>query len=375
MKFALPLLVCLLVCAAARAGDLRRFDTPYYVVHTDLPPEGAAEAVVRMSRLGDELRRRTRDLGFTGRIESRLPFYLYARHEEYVKASGAPPESAGTFDGDRLLAAATDSRGSATWNVVQHEAFHQFAAATTGTELPAWLNEGLGEYFGEALFTGDGYVTGIVPKWRLDRVRRQLADKTFPPLAGLASLSQAQWNEKLSIGRYDHAWSVVQFLLHSDDALAHESLADYVKLLASEKSAEQAGSKVVADADVEAKWKSYWLHLPDGGTPDLEAEAAVATVTSFLARATAAGQSFESFDAFGKAARAGRLRCNQHDWLPPHLLLRALDSPPPDLRFRLEGAGDATRIVTVLPQGRALVGHFTLRDGRVTDVRVARDSR
>src|SRR5215208_5406983 len=173
------------VAAPRDAGGgpaLRRYDTTYYVIHTDLPPEGAAEAVARMAKLGDDLRRRTRALGFNGRIEERLPFYLYARHADYVAAAKVPPESAGVFLGDRLVAAATDARGSAAWHVVQHEAFHQFADATTGTRLPAWLNEGLGEYFGESLFTGDGYVTGVVPAWRLKRVRRSMQDDAFPPL-------------------------------------------------------------------------------------------------------------------------------------------------------------------------------------------------
>src|SRR5215207_240110 len=132
-------LICLCIAAADApraapdAPRLRRYDTPYYVVHTDLPPEGAVEAVVRMTKLGDELRRRTRDLGFRGRIEQRLPFYLYARHADYVAAAKAPPESAGVFLGDRLVAAAADARGSAGWHVIQHEAFHQFAAAVPGT--------------------------------------------------------------------------------------------------------------------------------------------------------------------------------------------------------------------------------------------------
>jgi hypothetical protein len=69
------------------------------------------------------------------------------------------------------------------------------------------------------------------------------------------------------------------------------------------------------------------------------------------------------------------LRCNPRDWLPPSLLAHTLESMPPHQRIGLEGEGGAARVVTVLPQGRALVGHFTLRDGRVADVRVAHDSR
>jgi hypothetical protein len=375
MKLLIALILCFALSGAAPAPTLRRYDTSYYVIHTDLPPDGAAEAVVRMSRLADELRRRTRDLGFTGRIQQRLPFFLYARHADYV-ASGAPPQSAGTFDGDRLVAAATDSRGSATWNVVQHEAFHQFAAATSGTELPAWLNEGFGEYFGEALFTGDAYVTGVVPEWRLRRVRQSLSDHAFEPLAGFARLTQEQWNQKLSIPHYDQAWSLVQFLLHSDDTRHHHRLLRYVRALADGTTMQQAWTSAFGDAaDLEKEWKAYWLNLPEKGTPELEAEATVATLTSFLARATAAGQSFDSFDAFTRAARNGTLKCDPRDWLPPSLLGRTIESIPQAMSLKLEGEGENSHIVTVLPQGRALIGLFTLKDGRVTEVQVVRDSR
>src|SRR6185503_12101573 len=122
MRSVAAVVLCLCVCAAAAAAAagapaLRRYDTPYYVVHTDLPQEGAAEAVVRMTRLGDELRRRTRELGFNGKIEQRLPFFLYARHADFLAATGEPQTSAGVFLGDRLVAAATDARGSAAWHV------------------------------------------------------------------------------------------------------------------------------------------------------------------------------------------------------------------------------------------------------------------
>ena len=45
------------------------------------------------------------------------------------------------------------------------------------------------------------------------------------------------------------------------------------------------------------------------------------------------------------------------------------------MSLKLEGEGENTHVVTVLPQGRALVGRFTLREGRVTEVQVVRDSR
>ena len=366
--------LCLALCATApapRGAALRRFDTPYYVVHTDLPPEGAAEAVVRMTRLGDELRRRTRELGFNGRIEQRLPFFLYARHADFLAATGEAKTSAGVFLGDRLVAAGTDARGSAAWPVVQHESFHQFAAATTGTELPAWLNEGLGEYFGEALFTGDGYTTGVVPAWRAARVKQSLKDNRFEPLAGFALLSQDEWNREMTMARYDQAWSMVQFLLHADDARHRQRLVRYVKALCSGRSVKDAWSSAFGDrTDLEAEWKDYWLDLAEHGTPDVYAEATVATFTSFLARATAAGQGFESFADFTRAAEKGEIQCGASDWLPPYLLRHAIESARKDgVNYHF----DQTTLIARLPTGEALRGSFTLRDGRVAAVTVERE--
>ena len=377
---ALVLCLCLSAAPVPRSGNpggggppLRRYDTPYYVVHTDLPPEGAAEAVVRMAALGDELRRRTRDLGFNGRIEQRLPFYLYARHGDYLAATGAPPRSAGVFLGDRLVAAAADARGAAAWHVVQHEAFHQFPDAATGTEPPAWLNEGLGEYFGEALFTGDGYVTGVVPAWRLKRVRRAIEGNTFQPLADFARLSQDNWNQGMTLARYDQAWSAIQFLLHGDRRNHRDRLVDYVRALCAGDEAQAAWDRSIGKTpNLEQSWKQYWLDLPDSGTPDVHFEATVATFTSFLARSAMAGQSFNSFQAFTRAARDGTLRSGREDWLPPSLIQRTLESLPQGARFSIEGKGPDVRLTAWAPGAGAWSGSFQLLDGRVAAVMVTR---
>lgn len=359
--------------AAARGLALRRYDTPYYIIHTDLPPEEAAEAVARMARLGENLRRRTRDLGFGGRIDRRLPFYLYARHADYVAAAKAPAASAGMFLGDRLVAAAADARGNTAWHTVQHEAFHQFADAAPGTPVPAWLNEGLGEYFGEALFTGDGYVAGIVPPWRLARVKQSIREKIFPPLAGLARLSQDEWNRDMSIARYDHAWSLVQFLLHDDGGIHSDRVVRYVKSLGAGKTPMEAWVVAFSDWDgLESRWERYWLELPDDGTPREKAEAIVATVTSFVARAIAGGQAFRAFDEFADAARDGALRSSgKGDWLPASPLGWALDdASKAKIQFELLGQGKATLVVGKLSSGGRLIGQFVLTDGRVVRVEV-----
>jgi hypothetical protein len=382
MRSLASLVLCLCLCVGATAAaprpgggrgpELRVYETPYYLIHTDLPPEGASEARARMLRLGDALRAWTRGLGFNGKITQRLPFFLYARHADYLAATNLAPDSAGVFLGDRLVAAATDSRGSAAWHVVQHEAFHQFPAATTGTEFPAWLNEGLGEYFGEALFTGDGYAAGAVPAWRLARVKRALSDDTFEPLAGFVRISQEDWNRGMTLARYDQAWSLVQFLLHAGDCKHRDRVVRYVESLGGGRSHQQAWSEAFGDwPDVASEWKRYWQRMPEDGTPDVDALANVALVTSFLARAVAGGQQFDTFGDFTRMAAAGNLRCDPRDWLPSYLLKQALDAAAKSgTTFTLEGGGKATTLHARLPDGKELVGRFTLIDGRAYSVMV-----
>lgn len=354
--------------------QFRRFDTDYYFIYTDLGPADAAEAVVRLRRLGDELRRQTREIGFTGRIRQRLPVYLFKHRADYL-ATGAPPESAGAFLGDRLVAAATDRAGNPAWHVIQHEAFHQFAHAVDGPDLPGWVNEGLGEYFGEALFTGDGYVTGAIPEWRAARVKKSIEDGTSKPLAELLAMSQDEWNRKVVLANYDQAWSVVHYILetHGEGRL---HLADLIKgLAAGETSAEAVAKRFGGLKAFEQDWRRHWLEWPEDERGTLKQRiAAVATITSFLARAAAQKHRYASVEEFLASARAGNLPMPPDDWLPPWMLEAAARSLPPQTTWTLQYGGDVTSLYATLKRkewGETISGQFTLRDGKVADVTAA----
>ncbi|MBV8782403.1 MAG: hypothetical protein JO353_13490, partial [Phycisphaerae bacterium] len=130
------------------------YETRYYNVFTDLDPERAREACIRMTKMAEEYHART--AGFAGNIAEKLPFYLFKSADEYYAAGGLP-KSAGVFNGERLMAMADPRIGKEIWHVVQHEGFHQFVHAVIGGEIPIWVNEGMAEYFGESIFTGDGF--------------------------------------------------------------------------------------------------------------------------------------------------------------------------------------------------------------------------
>ena len=176
--------LCLLLGGSHRAfGQLKCYDTRYYTIYTDIAPEDEKEAAIRMTRMAEEYHERTKS--FSGVIRTRFPFYLFKSPTDYY-AAGGMPGSAGVFmydqHGGKLMAVAGKKTSQDTWHVVQHEGFHQFAHAVIGGTMPIWLDEGLAEYFGESIFTGDGFVTGVIPPWRLSRLKTEIADKKLMAL-------------------------------------------------------------------------------------------------------------------------------------------------------------------------------------------------
>ena len=372
--------LCLLAgVAAARGGEMVEYQTPYYVLHTDLPPERAREAAARMTKMAEEYHARTRD--FSGTVADRLPFYLYADADEYLDGGGTKG-SAGQYDpATRTLMAIapeipTGPMAEIAWAVVQHEGFHQFADAVIGGELPIWLNEGLAEYFSEAVYTGDGYVSGLVPQWRLERVRRRFADGDFMPLERFMSMSHADWNGDLRLAHYDQAWTLVHFLAHGDGGRYQKPFGRFVGLLGRGTGWERAWRDSFGDArGLEARWRAYWTTMPDAPSARGYAEATVAALTSGLARATASGQSFASADDYLAAAADRRVEVSDADWLPPRLLAAASAeasrmAAEDGATFALAVAGPRLppRIVCTLKGGTTLTGTATVRGKRVASV-------
>jgi hypothetical protein len=372
-------ILCLVVLALPAGGhadppgrQMRAHETRYYTIHTDLTPEQAREVEIRMTRMAEEYARRTRDFGGTT-PRRKLPFYLFAKAEDYY-ATGAPRESAGRFDGRVLLAVAEDF-GPKTWHIVQHEGFHQFAMASINANLPPWVNEGLAEYFGEAVFTGDGFITGGIPQWRLERIRKRFEQNEFKSLREMMGLSISAWNSQLSLANYDQAWAMTQFLAHGDNGRYQRAFSAFLAHLGRGQSWQVAWKNTFGDTrGFEEVWREWWLDLPDHPTADLYAQAATATLTSFLARATSRQQAFDGIEAFVRAGAAGEIAHHPADWLPPRLLRETLDSAR---KLTIAGATFSLatpaneklpQVICLLQDNTRITGRFTLRQGRVATV-------
>ena len=349
--------------------ELREYETPYYTIHTDLEIELVGEAAVRMTRMAEEYSRRTE--GFGGRMNRRMPFYLYKQAEDYYAAGGVPG-SGGLFNGQKLMAIAGSKGSGWTWQVVQHEGFHQFAKATIGRTMPIWVEEGLAEYFGQAVFTGDGYVTGLIPPSRLSRVKKAIEAGQFKGVEQMMLFSRPEWNSAISNVNYDQGWSMLHFLAHGDGGRYQPLLVRFLNDLSGGGSwadawVGQFGRDVAA---FEKRWREYWLELSANPTADLYAQATCATLTSFLARAGSQQQAFADFEGFRKAAEAGQLKHHAEDWLPPALLADALRQAGARGEWSLEQNG--ARLACKVDETTTWLGTFSVRSGRVGGISIAK---
>jgi hypothetical protein len=353
----------------ARGGELRTYDTRYYTLHTDLAPDQARYVGLRMTCMAEEYAQRTRD--FAGAIKQRMPFYLYTNPEDFY-ATGAPRTSGGYFNGRELVALAgkLDAR---TWQRVQHEGFHQFARMVIGGSIPIWANEGLADYFGEGLFTGDGFVTGVVPDWRRKRVKAALDANQFLPIIEMMNLSHEQWNADVNVLNYDQAWSMVHFLAHGENGRYQPAFGAFMVQISRGKPWQDAWKQSFGDATgFEQRWRKYWMELPENPTADLYAKSNVEVWTSYLARAVSQKQTFENFDALLDAASKGQLKAHEQDWLPPVLLAEAIEYThyvmKNGYRYEVTTSERSPQIVCTIPDGRRVIGKFTIRNERVGTV-------
>ena len=342
-------------------SGFKRYETPYYIIYSDLETDRVKEAALRMTRMAEEYRERT--AAFSGEIRDQFQFWLFKSAEDYY-ASGGPAGSAGVYMSHKrlLMGIAGEDPRDFTWHIVQHEGFHQFADAVIRGDLPAWLNEGLADYFGEGIFTGDGFVTGVVPLRRLAQIQESIKNARFKPIRSMMLLSRKDWNAALGAGmggagaNYDQAWSMVHFLAHAENGKYQKALTNFVLEIGRGRPWDKAWLTCFGPADgFEKQWKDWWLAQPPHQTADLYARACAMTFASHIGRARSQKQTFDDFEEFLRVAKAGEVKVpDNDDWLPPGLIQRAL-------RMRVEAAKDVDFALGKDPRGPQVVA--TMKDG------------
>jgi len=374
MRYAIAIVMCgLLAMPQAARGKvpsavrkkLREYKTRYYTIYTDLDKDTVREAAARLTSMAREYQHRTR--GFARKLSKRMPFYLFARREDYY-AAGAKEGSSGMYTGEELMAVASGGASERLWHVVQHEGYHQYSGAVIRARVPVWVEEGLAEYFAEGLWTGDGLVTGVVPPLRLFVLKGMIREKQITPFEKMMTMTYSQWSSQLKMANYTQAWSMVHFLVHGEEGKYRDAFAGFINDAAKGYAWYRAFTRRFGD-DKEAferRYATWWFRLSPKATTDRHTVATVETLTSFLARAHLTGQRFTSADAFLQAARGGSLRARDEHWLPPSLLARAAAKAAKLKGWSLEIVRKRPQLVLPRPEGGKLVGTFTVEsDGGI----------
>ncbi len=342
--------------AAIQPSGLRRYNTPFYVLWTDVPVDVAREASIRMTAMAREYADRTS--GFGGRAPRGMPFYLHADEAGYL-ANGGAQGSAGVFQlqtrngrpaAGRLMAwlrGPTFAERRSTWRTVQHEGFHQFSQLAIGGIKPPWLEEGMAEVFESSEFCGDSFVTGLAPAGRVAAVQALVAEERVVPFPEIMLMSQEQWNGRLDATLYLQSWSMVYFLMYGEDRRWVGAFENFVGRIGNGQGWQDAFLAAFGRPEgFQDQWAAWWASV-DPSLSRLDYLAAtVRKLSAFAARAELADRPITDFTDFHDVPPM-----RDADWLPPGLLDEALEESR-QFEEVLSGAWSVARVPAPQPKVR-----------------------
>jgi len=251
---------------------LNIFRSRHYRIHTTLSRSETQPFGRHMDAVYEQYALRFRALGAPP--VDPMPLYLFRTQEQYnrflqehdIDATHSGGMFFVTHKLQGLATWAESSNRRTTYEVLQHEGFHQFAWHTVGPRLPVWLNEGLAQYFESAVIRDDQLSLGITCSSRIDGMKDLLHAGKAMSLEELSKITSTQWSKTLNqdsdraAALYTQAWSVTYFLIHGDDGAHQASLLEYLKSLSKGDKPESAqlmafGSEGLAS--LEDSWKEF----------------------------------------------------------------------------------------------------------------------
>jgi hypothetical protein len=199
----------------------------------------------------------------SGTVKGRFPVIIFSKPAEYDQfAAKYLPERLEHTRGVylhslKLLLIRDDSDSSQTYEVLFHEAFHQFAHRYV-PYLPTWANEGLATYYGHARPTSTGLRFDKPAAWHFRNVQEAKTAKALIPLPELMAMDQAEFYDDEQVANleltnrqlcYSQAYTLVSFMLSEPAGMSR--LRDYLKDLAGAQS--RAAEKSITQRHFDSK--------------------------------------------------------------------------------------------------------------------------
>lgn len=256
-----------------RAGREQR--SRHYRILSDLPADETKLFAEHLDLIHEEYARRLAGLE---QQAPEVPFVLmFAKERDYlevlrnrygVNATG----SGGMFfitPAGAALAFFTESLPrSRVLHVVQHEGFHQYAHSRFAGKLPPWVNEGLAEFFGEAIVVDGRVIVGQASAGAAASVRTAVERGTTVPFLRMLTMDGDQWNANVRSGnasvQYVQAWAMVQYLGWADGGRHQRPFEAYLRMLHAGVPSERAFVQAFGTNDIdsfERAWKDWAKEL------------------------------------------------------------------------------------------------------------------
>lgn len=243
----------------------------HYWIRTDLPRSDAQAVARHLDAMYEEYSRRLASL--PQRAPMKLNVYLFKSRRDYELTLRARFGVDTARTGGVFFMTNTDS-GLALWtehlserrikHVLQHEGFHQFAFSRFGNDLPLWANEGLAEFFGQAVLVGGTLVTGQADQRTLLRLKDSIKEKTYTPFDEMISFSTEQWRAEMASGEegllYDQSWSMVHFLVYAQNGRWVGAFERYLRMINNGLTSSEAYRRAFETSETDAfeqRWRQF----------------------------------------------------------------------------------------------------------------------
>ncbi len=273
MVFSIALFFFCITTGHARQARPYQIRTPHYILKTNVSENFARLLARHMEAIYEEYEAHFKDF----RLEptSRAVIKVFRERARYDAVAPEPLRgTAGGFiaDSNIIMTFLGDRSREDVLRTLYHEGFHQFAHDRLGRDVPMWLNEGMAEYFAEATWSGESFITGQKPLKRIENLQEAIQSRNFIPLSRLFPIENRQWmanvhkNDTLARLQYDQAWSVIHFLLHANNGQYSYRLSGYLESHIAGKGPVRAftvnfGRNIRSMQDA---WKKYVMELePD----------------------------------------------------------------------------------------------------------------
>lgn len=156
-----------------------------------------------------------------------------------------------------------------TFNIIYHEAFHQYMYYLMGRDrgvyVPSWLNEGMGDYFFGGRWTKSGKFEIGLNDWRLATIVQAVKEGKHVPLATIIRYTQSDYYARAGLC-YAQGWSMNYFFM-SDAGKKYGYDQIPVKMYGALKTSgdwKKATDQAYAGVDLakmESQWKEFVLGM------------------------------------------------------------------------------------------------------------------